>query len=110
MSELADIKKRLNELRSKVSTALFVDGSARIAGVILGVVATSFLLDRVFKLEAIARGVLLFAAVGGLAWVVWRYLIHRMTQVPDEDPLAVAVERRFPELKDRLISAIQLAR
>lgn len=110
MSELSDIKQRLSALRSKISTALFVDGSARVAGVILAIVALSFLLDRVFKLEAVARGVLLVAAIGGLGWVVWRYLIHRMAQVPGEDPLAVAVERRFPELKDRLISAIQLAR
>ena len=110
MSELDDIRKKLRSLRSRISTALMVDGGARAAGTLLLAVAVSFLLDRVFKLETAARAVLLLAGLGGVGWVCWRYLWQRVSAVPGEDPLAIAVEKRFPQLGDRLISAIQLAR
>ena len=110
MSDLSQVRKRLANLRAQVTTALMVDGAARVAGAVVGCVALSFLLDRVFKLEIVARVVILLAAIGAVGYVVWRYLTSRVRNVPGEDPLAIAVEARFPELKDRLISAIQLSR
>ncbi|MCZ6787567.1 MAG: hypothetical protein O7E54_10450 [Planctomycetota bacterium] len=110
MADLDQVRKRLANLRAQVATALMVDGAARVAGAVVGCVALSFLLDRVFKLEVVARVVILLAAVGAVGYVVWRYLTSRLKNVPGEDPLAIAVEARFPELKDRLISAIQLSR
>ena len=110
MAELELIRKKLRELRGRVHRALLLEGGGRVALALLGVVALSFVLDRFFKLEQSARGVLLFAFVGILGYLVWRFLVVRTQAVPGEDPLAVAVERRFPELNDRLISALQLAR
>ncbi len=110
MADLEQVRKRLANLRAQVATALMVDGAARVAGAVVGCVALSFLLDRVFKLEVVARVVILLAAVGAVGYVVWRYLTSRLKNVPGEDPLAIAVEARCPELKDRLISAIQLSR
>jgi len=110
MAELDQIRKKLLGLRGRIYTALVLDGSARIAGALFGAVAVSFLLDRVFRLETAARAVLLLAGVGAVAFVVWRFLLRRLRRMPGEDPLAVAVEKRFPELKDRLISALQLSR
>jgi len=48
--------------------------------------------------------------LGAVAYAVWKLLAHRLNAVPGIDPLAIAVERRFPELGDRLISALQLSR
>jgi len=110
MSDLKQIQSRLTALRGKVATALILDGSARIAGVLLAIVAMSFTMDRIFKLEMAARGVILVAMAGAIAYAVWRLLAHRLGGVPGEDPLAIAVERHFPELGDRLISALQLSR
>lgn len=110
MSDLSRIKTRLFVLRGRIATALALDGSARIAAALLAAVAISFGLDRLFRLEVPARAVLLVAGLGALAWAVWRFLLRRIRGLPGEDPLAVAVEARFPELKDRLISALQLAR
>jgi len=110
MNELSDIRRKLHGLRGRITTALMLDGGARTAGVLLAVVALSFLLDRVFKLETVARAVLLLGGVGAVSWVAWRYLVLRVGAAPGEDPLAIAVEKRFPELNDRLISAIQLSR
>ncbi|MHC4729481.1 MAG: hypothetical protein ACYS6Z_02670 [Planctomycetota bacterium] len=110
MSDLSRIKTRLLVLRGRIATALALDGSARIATALLAAIAVSFGLDRLFRLEVPARAVLLVAGLGGLAWVTWRFLLRRIRNLPGDDPLAVAVEARFPELKDRLISALQLAR
>jgi hypothetical protein len=110
MSELSRIKTRLLVLRGRIATALALDGSARIAAALLVAIAVSFGLDRLFRLEVPARAVLLVAGLAGLAWISWRFLLRRLRNLPGEDPLAVAVEARFPELKDRLISALQLAR
>jgi len=110
MTDLADIRQRLDALRRRLVAALAMDGGARVALCLLGAVAVSFLLDRVFRLETAARAVLLCAGLGALGWVSWRYLVRRLRAVPGEDPLAVAVEARHPQLGDRLISALQLAR
>jgi len=110
MRDLGNIPTRLKALRSKVATALAIDGGARLAGVLLAIVAISFTVDRIFKLETAARVVILIGMLGAVGWTVYRYFVRRLRGVPDEDPLAIAVERRFPELGDRLISALQLAR
>jgi hypothetical protein len=110
MNDLPEIRARLDALRRRIATALALDGGARVAGILLGAVAVSFLLDRVFRLEVVARAVILIAALGVLGWALWRFLVRRLRRLPGEDPLAVAVEARYPELADRLISALQLAR
>jgi hypothetical protein len=110
MSDLAEIRARLDALRKRIAAALAIEGGARVAGILLGAVALSFLLDRVFRLEMAARAVILLSALGALGWAGWRFLVRRLRGLPGEDPLAVAVEARYPELSDRLISALQLAR
>ncbi len=110
MSDLSRIKTRLFVLRGRIATALALEGSARLAAALLAATAISFGLDRLFRLEVAARAVLLVAGLAGLGWIAWRFLLRRLRHLPGEDPLAVAVEARFPELKDRLISALQLAR
>ena len=110
MRDLGNIPSRLRALRSKVATALAIDGGARLAGMLLAVIAVSFTVDRIFKLETAARVVILAGMIAALGWTIYRYLVRRLSGVPGEDPLAIAVERRFPELGDRLISALQLSR
>ena len=110
MPELEKIRRKLLGLRSRIGTALLLDGSARVAGAVFGSVALSFLLDRIFKLEVAARAVLLVAGLAAIGYVLWRFILRRVRSLPSEDPLAIAVEKRFPDLRDRLISAIQLSR
>ncbi|MCK6458912.1 MAG: hypothetical protein L6Q95_03345 [Planctomycetes bacterium] len=110
MDDLEEIRTRLDALRRRIAAALALDGGARVAGVLLAAVALSFLLDRVFRLEVAARAVILLAGLLAIGWVSWRFLLRRLRRLPGEDPLAIAVEARYPDLSDRLISALQLAR
>jgi hypothetical protein len=110
MNDLPQIRARLDALRRRIAAALALEGGARVAGVLLAAVAASFLLDRVFRLEVAARAVILLAGLLAIGFVLWRFLLRRLGRLPGEDPLAIAVEARYPELSDRLISALQLAR
>ncbi|MGQ0614004.1 MAG: hypothetical protein ACT4PV_09735 [Planctomycetaceae bacterium] len=110
MAGLETIRSRLAGLRRRILLALALEGSARVAGALFLAVVTSFVLDRFFKLETAARAALLVAALAWLAYVAWRYLAARLGRPLSEDALATAVEARFPELKDRLVTAIQLSR
>ena len=110
MSDLSNIKSRLAALRGKVTTALILDGSARVVGVFFALIAMSFTMDRIFKLEIGARVVILLGMAAAAAYALWRFVFRPLNGVPGEDPLAIAVERQFPELGDRLISALQLSR
>ena len=59
MNDLPEIRKRLDALRRRIAAALALDGGARVAAVLLVAVLSSFLLDRVFRLEVPARAVIL---------------------------------------------------
>ncbi len=75
--------------------------------VALGVV---MLADWWFELPRPARvAALVLIAVATLA-VAWRRLLQPILRVPSRDGLALFVERRRPELRSRLISALQLSR
>lgn len=110
MAEIETVLARLRSLRRKVAWAVALDGASRLFTALFAAVATSLLLDRVFELEAVARGAILLASLVALGFVLRRHLVARLAAPPGDDPLAVAVEARFPELKDRLITAVQLAR
>lgn len=49
-----------------------------------------------------------YAGVGG--WALWRHGIVPWRRIPAGDQLALYMERREPELRSRLISAVQLGR
>ncbi|MFB3065508.1 MAG: hypothetical protein ACE10D_03240, partial [Planctomycetota bacterium] len=107
---IREIRQKLNALRRRVRTALTVDGFGWVMGGLFCCVALSFLLDRLFKLEVAARAVLLLSGAGLLGFLVSRFLLKPLHKRTPDDALAIAVEARYPELGDRVISALQLSR
>ena len=83
MNELEPIRKKLAALRGKVMTALLVDGGARVAMLLLAVITVSFALDRFFKLEFGARGVLLLAGLAALGYAIRRFVVRRVLPLVD---------------------------
>jgi hypothetical protein len=110
VAEIDAVLAGLRALRRKIAAAIALDGASRCFTALFAAVATSLFLDRVFELETAARAAILLASLAGLGWVVRRHLVARLAAPPSDDSLAVAVEARFPELGDRLITAVQLAR
>lgn len=99
---LAGLRRRYRVLDLGHGAALLVAGLACLA-------ALALLLDMTVHLPNVARwalfGLLGLAAVGSIAYIVGSVLIF-----PAGDRyLAVKVERRYPSLKNRLITSLQLS-
>src|SRR5439155_12045416 len=56
------------------------------------------------------RAVILVLMVAALVWAVHRWLVRPLSLAMSDDALALQVERANPQLGQRLISALQLAR
>jgi hypothetical protein len=109
-SRLAPVNARLSGLRGSFRRLYALDGLSRLLLAVGGFVGLTFLADWSFGLPLPVRLVLLAAGVAGLLWIGFRRLVVPLGTTISDDDLAVLVERTYPELNDRLISAIQLSR
>lgn len=66
-----------------------------------------------YRFRVLRRGVFIFIAfgiAGVVAYLTWARLIRLLGILISDDDLALFIERRYPELNSRLISALQLSR
>lgn len=54
------------------------------------------------------RRVVLAAGGAGLAWLLWTRIVFRLIRPLEPRSLALLLERKFPELSERLITAVEL--
>ena len=107
---LAGIESRLERVRGRIRRLFVIDGAARVALVLFAFVAATFALDWLFNLPPAVRLVFLAGGGAALTWIFVRRLMRPLGVGISDDDLALFVERRYPQLNDRLISAIQLGR
>jgi hypothetical protein len=107
---LAGIESRLASLRGQIRRLFLIDGISRLAAGLVVFVAATFALDWSFHLPSPVRLVFLAGGGAALAWIALRRIVYPLSVGISDDDLALFVERHYPELNDRLISAIQLAR
>jgi hypothetical protein len=107
---LSGIEARLDRVRSNIRRLFLIDGTARLALAAVAFIIATFALDWIFHLPSPVRLVFLVGGGAALAWVALRRVIHPLGVGISDDDLALFIERRYPQLNDRLISAIQLAR
>jgi hypothetical protein len=107
---LAPVRRRLGRIRGSIKRLFALDGLSRLVLAATAFVALTFLVDWALILPAAVRLVMLAAGLGLFAWVLGRRVVYPLGVRVSDDDLALFVEREFPELNDRLISAIQLAR
>lgn len=102
----------LSQLRKRIRTYLFSLSAARVM-ILLGLVFWAFyLIDEVyyqltyFELPIWVRKMLLGAGLGGMialvVWSLWPLFRHWQNRA-----LALVLERKFPELNDRLITSVE---
>lgn len=110
-----EIESVLSRLRSKIRTYVFLEGTAWVI-VALGAVfwitlAVNWAYFKVSNLELPVWFRLLVdvAAIGFLAACLMLWLIQRLLKNMRTKALALVLERRFPELDDRLITAVEAA-
>jgi len=107
---MAPVAARLSRLRGAIRRLFAVDGLSRLGLALCAFVAVTFLLDWTLILPAGVRLVLLAAGVAGFGVLAFKRIVYPLGVKISDDDLALFVERHFPELNDRLISAIQLSR
>jgi hypothetical protein len=101
------LSSRLAELRQKVRLHLGLTGVSQALVVIISVGFVSLLLDYFFRLSMPTRVVQALLFGGGLGWFINSRLYGRLIRPLADADLALTVERAYPELDCRLVSAIQ---
>ncbi|MBI3866633.1 MAG: hypothetical protein HY290_32525 [Planctomycetia bacterium] len=99
----------LHELRRRIRRYVVLEGSALVLAVVGSAFWVSLAVD--YWLEPAAgarRALLLLAAAAMVAMFVWN-LGLRLARSFRARALALVLERRFPQLNDRLITAVELA-
>ncbi|MAG32728.1 MAG: hypothetical protein CL908_17750 [Deltaproteobacteria bacterium] len=108
--ELRSVIARLQALSKRLLWRILLTGGPRLAATASGLAGGTFLLDYTLRLPVGVRAVLLLLSLGLLGFVVVRHLAKPLMKKPSVDQLALMAEAANPDLKDQLISSIQLER
>ena len=104
------LHRKLRSLRGRLRGLIVLAGASRVVLVVVAALAVAFALDWTAKLESPGRFVVLFAWLALWAYALARFLVAPLRVRLGDDELALLVERRYPGLRDRLISTVQFAR
>ncbi len=108
--QVAPLAARLGRLRGAIRALFALDGLSRLVLAAAAFVAVTFAIDWTLLLPAEVRLVMLAGGLALAGWILLRKVLRPLGVRVSDDDLAVFVERHYPELNDRLISAIQLSR
>jgi hypothetical protein len=110
MVTLRELLERIAHVRTKERRIILGVGIFRFLVALACAVLGYFLLDWVFDLPYAAR--LAFAAIGlsVVGYVFYKHLIRELRKIQDDDEIALRIESRNPDLRNRLISTLQLSR
>lgn len=104
------IRKKLNALRRLLLAHLAAKG---LAWVVIALVAGMFLslgIEYKLHMDRSQRLLILAAVLGGVGYAAWRMLLRPLRVPMGPEEMALVLERHFPQLDDRLISALQFVR
>ncbi|HUG18338.1 MAG TPA: hypothetical protein VMM56_05135, partial [Planctomycetaceae bacterium] len=110
-----EIKSVLHSLRTKIQIYLLFHGLALVLVALcasfLGTLAFDWIQFQIRKLElpVAFRVVLAIAVLGGICWTLAHWLILRLLSSKKPHGLALILEKRFPDLNDRLITAVEFS-
>ncbi|QDV18033.1 hypothetical protein Pan153_26890 [Gimesia panareensis] len=109
-----EITDLLNRLRGKIRRYILLEGAARLLAVVGLIFWASFLVDwgyfqlSHFELPVWFRASLVLISVTVILVLTVSLLLFRLMKKMRRKALALVLERRFPELNDRLATAIEL--
>lgn len=106
-----ELSKRLNRVRTNIRLLFLVDGLARLVIFLAVFSAVTFAIDwTIPDLPSQVR--LAFLAIGAIIFAsfAWRYLVYPLRVTISDDALVIYLEKKYPALHERLLSALQLAR
>lgn len=101
------LSQRLGDLRQQVRVHLGATGGSQVLVLLVIISFVSLLADYYFRLSYGTRLVQALLFGSGIFWFVRGHLYERLSRPLEDADLALAVERAYPELDCRLVSAIQ---
>ena len=98
----------LESVRRRVRWLTVVFGVGLVATAGVGVLLLTVLADYLLNLHALPRIVLVLAALVGVGYCLWKWVIQSMLARLSLNDVAGRVERTYPEYQDRLRSTIDI--
>jgi hypothetical protein len=105
----SEVPPVLRELRGRIRRYVVLEGSALVLVVVAVAFWISLAIDWLFEPSRGVREALLLVAVAAIAAAAVWYIVLRFVRDFRSKALALVLERRFPELNDRLITAVELS-
>jgi len=110
LSASALIQQRIDALRARHVLVALLTGVAMAVIVSLEFLALAMFADWWLDLPWAARLASLIAQLGALTYILLRFIAAPVLRQPDDDELALMVEKVRPEFRSRLIASLQLTR
>lgn len=104
------LKAKIDALRRKHLFVAIATGAAMAVAVSVELLALAMFLDWWLELPWGVRLVSLLLQIGVLGYIAWRFILTPWLNQPDDDGLALMVEKAKPEFRSRLIASLQLTR
>ncbi|HLL89338.1 MAG TPA: PA14 domain-containing protein [Tepidisphaeraceae bacterium] len=108
MSDLLHTK--LAAVRRKRAAVAVATAVGAAVGVAVLVATVEMMIDWWFELSFTVRAAVLAIELAAAVTILVRWAVLPLVAAPDDDELALTVERSVPEFRSRLISAVQLIR
>lgn len=105
-----EIERRIDDLAARTRRLVILRGVGTVALLLAGVILVTFAADYLLRLPKGMRALSLAALVAVTAAAFLRSLWLPLRTRATSDELALRIEATFPDLKDSLISAVQLSR
>lgn len=105
-----ELAERLDRIRNRQGAVALGSGVAIALLVLLVWLAIEMPLDWLVELPVWARALFLVGGLGGAAFALWRLGLRPLLHQPDDDRVALAIERALPQFRSRFIASVQLAR
>ncbi|MDA7863919.1 hypothetical protein N9Z88_01325 [Akkermansiaceae bacterium] len=110
MSDLSEISRPLAVLRRRIRRVQLTRGLLRLATVLLGGILLIAALDFIFApLSSGIRLALFVVWIGALAWTAFEKLLQPLRKKITDIQLARWLERRHPEVQERISTSLELA-
>lgn len=107
-SPTPDIRHLLKQQQARVRGRFLIHGTGYVIAAAFAVMVIYYTLDRALSLPPLVRVVLSLGVLVYLAAVLRRRVLYPMRRDFGELDVAMALERRFPELRQQLVTALQL--
>jgi hypothetical protein len=103
------VRRALDAVRRRIRAYVLVEGVAIVVAVLGVIFWLGLAVDRYFEPTAASRRIAIIFAACIFVYVCYQYLLRRLIVALPDATLAVLLERRFPALKDHVLTAVDVA-